>query len=84
MTTNNEQLTYSIGGGIQFIPLSTTEFGTIPSDRQKTFFRVENWNGRFIADFSTEKEAKQFAITDARAKSARYDYKVSIIHLKGS
>lgn len=65
-------------------PLPTTEFGTIPSDRQKTFFRVENWNGRFIADFGTEHEAKQFAITDARAKGARYDHKVSTVHLRGA
>ena len=65
-------------------PLPTTEFGTIPSDRQKTFFRVENWNGRFLADFGTEREAKQFAITDARAKGARYDHKVSTVHLRGA
>jgi hypothetical protein len=65
-------------------PLPATEFGIIPSDRQRTFFRVENWNGRFLADFGTEREAKQFAIADARAKGARYDHKVSTVHLRGA
>jgi hypothetical protein len=58
--------------------LPLTELGFIPSDRAKTFYRVESWNtGSFIADFATQAEAKSFAISDARANGCRYDHKVS-------
>ncbi len=65
--------------------LPMTALGTIPSDRAKTFFRVESWNtGSFIADFATQSEAQDFAISDARANGCRYDHKVSTCILKGA
>lgn len=65
--------------------LETTEFGTIPVDRVKTFYRVESWNtGSFIADFATEAEAKAFSISDARARGCRYDHKVSTRIMRGA
>lgn len=65
--------------------LPMTTLGTIPSDRAKTFYRVESWNtGSFIADFATKAEAQAFAISDARANGCRYDHKVSTCILKGA
>jgi hypothetical protein len=65
--------------------LPMTALGTIPSDRAKTFYRVESWNtGSFIADFATKAEAQAFAISDAHANGCRYDHKVSTCILKGA
>ena len=65
--------------------LPMTTLGTIPSDRAKTFYRVESWNtGSFIADFATKAEAQTFAISNARANGCRYDHKVSTCILKGA
>lgn len=65
--------------------LPMTSLGTIPSDRAKTFYRVESWNtGSFIADFATKAEAQAFAISHARANGCRYDHKVSTCILKGA
>jgi hypothetical protein len=65
--------------------LPLTELGFIPSDRAKTFYRVESWNtGSFIADFASQSEAKSFAISDARAKGCRYDHKVCTMRMAGS
>ena len=64
--------------------LPTTEFGTIPNTRKKTFYRVESWSGRFIADFSSKIEAAKFAISDARDKGLQYDHKVSTVTLVGA
>ena len=65
--------------------LSLTALGTIPSDRAKTFYRVESWNtGSFIADFANKLEAQSFAIIDARVKGCRYDHKVSTCILKSA
>ena len=63
--------------------LPMTTIGTIPSNRAKTFYRVESWNtGSFIADFATKAEAQAFAISDARANGCRYDHKVSTCIVK--
>jgi hypothetical protein len=44
--------------------LKLTEFGTIPIDYPREFFRVEHCeSGRMIADFSTKAQAESFAIS---------------------
>jgi len=62
--------------------LPMDHLGRIPEDRQEHFYRVETWNGRFVADFALKGEAHSFAIEDARASGCRYDHKVSPITLK--
>jgi len=65
--------------------LAATAFGTIPTDRAKTFYRVESWSsGMFIADFATQAEAAFFAISDARERGCRYDHKVSTVTMQGA
>jgi len=42
--------------------LKLTEFGTIPIDYPREFFRVEHCeSGRMMADFSTKAQAESFA-----------------------
>jgi hypothetical protein len=44
--------------------LKLTEFGTVPSDYPREFFRVEHSeSGRMMADFSTKAQAESFAIS---------------------
>ena len=64
--------------------LPLTELGFIPSNRATVFYRVESWNGRFIADFALKSQAEEFAISDARAKGCRYDHKVCTMRMTGS
>jgi len=64
--------------------LPMTELGSIPSNRTSVFYRVESWNGRFIADFAIKSQAEEFAISDARTKGYRYDHKVSTMQMTRS
>ncbi len=64
--------------------LHLDKLGRIPKGRASSFFRVETArNGRFVADFTLESEAKRFAVEDARAKGCRYDHTVSRIIMRG-
>ena len=63
--------------------LPFTHFGTIPSNRNAVFYRVETWKGGiFIADFALESQANEFAISDARSKGCQHDHKVSRMILR--
>lgn len=54
----------------------------IPPSYPRVFFRVETWaTGRYVADFTTEREALAFAISDAKQAGCRYDHKVSRVHM---
>jgi hypothetical protein len=63
--------------------LPLTHAGFIPDNRKSVFYRVESWNGRFIADFALKSQASEFAITHARNTGCRYDHKVSQVELSG-
>lgn len=64
--------------------LPATHFGTIPSNRNAVFYRVETWKGGiFVADFALKSQADEFAISDARSKGSKYDHKVSRMILRG-
>ena len=47
--------------------LPATHLGTIPSNRNAVFYRVETWKGGiFVADFALKAQADEFAANDVQ------------------
>lgn len=63
--------------------LQRGEFGTIPANYPKTFYRLTNWmTGAFIDDYDNQAEAH--AASFASKNGTQYDHKVSTMHLTGN